>query len=80
MTSYLSLVLDAAEGDPLAVSAYRLGNGLRYRGFSDARRTHKADYLPFLLVAELSDGKLLDYPVLDFFKTEMAFVKLVTDL
>ena len=79
VTPDLSLILDAAQGNALAFSADRLCYRLCDRGLADTRRTDKTDYLSFLLVAEFFNRKLLDYPVLDFFKPVMAFIQIFAD-
>ena len=69
----------AAECDSLAVSSDSVRDGFGYRRLADARRTYKADDLSLLLGAELSDSKLFNDSVLDFFKAEMRFIQFLAD-
>ncbi len=76
----LRFVLHAAERDALAVSADRLGDRLRDRGLADAGRSHQAEHLSLLFLAELAHGKLLDDPVFDLLQAEVGLVQLLADL
>ena len=80
MTADLSLVPDAAESDTLGISADCFGDRLGDRGLAYAGRSHKADNLSLLFIAELLYGKLFDNSGFYLFKAVVGPVKLFSQL
>jgi len=67
--------MDTAQGDTHIFPAHGAGDGLRDRGFADARRAGQADNLPFDLGRERTDRQQFEDSLLDFLKPVMVFVE-----